>query len=238
VSVRLNQDEKSLSISAVGHTTISSMNCPHFPVLSGYPDRLRRTERLSVLLLVTILHIAVYWLMASKIRIAASGQAAPLELMFLKPPASPAVAGAATGELANRRPHQRGKVPQVTDDALSLVVPREGMKGDPIDWNAELNRAAEQGVLSGPSQPLREFGFPRPVPVPAKPPEFGWDHAHTHRVESLPGGGLLINLNDRCVFLLNPLPFFGCGIGKGRANGDLFEHLRDAASLNDRPEVP
>jgi hypothetical protein len=38
---------------------------------------------------------------------------------------------------------------------------------------------------------------------------------------------LLINLNDHCVFVLLPLPFFGCGIGSKPANGDLFEHMRD-----------
>jgi hypothetical protein len=31
------------------------------------------------------------------------------------------------------------------------------------------------------------------------------------------------------VLVLFPLPFVGCGIGRKKADGDLFEHMRDPA---------
>jgi hypothetical protein len=58
-------------------------------------------------------------------------------------------------------------------------------------------------------------------------PEFGWDRSHTHRVESLEDGGLLIHLNDRCVLVLMPFPLPFCGIGKIQARGDLLERMHD-----------
>jgi hypothetical protein len=38
-----------------------------------------------------------------------------------------------------------------------------------------------------------------------------------------------LHLNDNCVLILFPRPFAGCGIGKRKANGDLFEHMHDPA---------
>ncbi len=61
-----------------------------------------------------------------------------------------------------------------------------------------------------------------------KSPEFGWDLAHTKRIEPIEGGGTLVRLNDRCFLALGlfiPLPI--CGIGKIPVRGDLFDHMRD-----------
>jgi hypothetical protein len=74
----------------------------------------------------------------------------------------------------------------------------------------------------------RDFGFPHSATTPSsKPSEFGWSYAPTHRLQSLPGGGLLVNLNDNCVLVFAPLPFFACALGKKPANGDLFKHMND-----------
>lgn len=98
----------------------------------------------------------------------------------------------------------------------------------PTDWASELSRAARDAASDESTQKPRDFGFPHPSSAPtAKAPEFGWDYAATHRVESIPGGGLLLHVNDNCVVVLVPLPFFACGIGKKEANGDLFEHMHD-----------
>jgi len=97
----------------------------------------------------------------------------------------------------------------------------------PIDWAGELDRVARNSAAP-PSFPPRDFGFPyASTESPAKPPEFGWSYAPTHRVESLRGGGLLVNLNDNCVLVFSPLPFFVCLSGKKPVNGDLFKHMRD-----------
>ena len=60
-------------------------------------------------------------------------------------------------------------------------------------------------------------------------PQFPWDHAATHRVEELPTGGLLINLNDRCSIVWVIVPFAFCKIGRSEARGDLFQ--LDATAL-------
>jgi len=39
------------------------------------------------------------------------------------------------------------------------------------------------------------------------------------------------------VLILFPLPFAGCGIGKKKANGDLFEHMHDPARTGDMNET-
>jgi hypothetical protein len=57
---------------------------------------------------------------------------------------------------------------------------------------------------------------------------FHWDHACTHRVEPLQGGGTLINLNDSCVIVIFVMmPVAACRLGHSPARGDLFEHMRD-----------
>jgi hypothetical protein len=97
----------------------------------------------------------------------------------------------------------------------------------PVDWAGELERAARESVTPPPLQP-RDFGFPHASTTPSpKAPQFGWSYAPPHRVQSLPGGGLLVNLNDNCVLVFSPLPFFFCAPGKMPANGDLFKHMKD-----------
>jgi hypothetical protein len=113
------------------------------------------------------------------------------------------------------------------------MAPSEGSASDhgpPVDWAAELERGAREATAESPV-PHRDFGFPH-VPAGAVPkrPEFGWYHAGTHRVESLPEGGILVNLNDRCVMVIAPLPFAFCRWGKPPVNGTLFDHMRDVPS--------
>jgi hypothetical protein len=97
----------------------------------------------------------------------------------------------------------------------------------PTDWASELSRAARDAASEGSTQKPRDFAFPHPSSTPTKAPEFGWDYVATHRVESIPEGGLLLHLNENCVLVLFPLPFVGCGIGRKEANGNLFEHMQD-----------
>jgi hypothetical protein len=52
-------------------------------------------------------------------------------------------------------------------------------------------------------------------------------------VESIPSGGLLVNVNDNCVIVFIPFPFFGCALGKRPANGDLFKHWHDLSQAGD-----
>ena len=104
-----------------------------------------------------------------------------------------------------------------------------------IDWNAEAARAAKQQVQSSMgAQPRALDKHAQGLdlngglgPAKAKRPEFGWYNARVHRFESLPGGGMLVHLNDRCVVVLMPVPFPFCGIGKIPPRGDLLDHMLD-----------
>jgi hypothetical protein len=113
------------------------------------------------------------------------------------------------------------------------LAPTQDAGGDaihpPIDWANELERTAKNSTSDDGSPRKRDFGFPlAPSAGTAKRSEFHWDRAATHRLEVIPEGGLLVNLNDNCVLVLFPLPFAGCAIGKRKANGDLFEHMQDS----------
>lgn len=78
-----------------------------------------------------------------------------------------------------------------------------------------------------PAKQLR-FSFPRQPAPAAAVPKFGWDHASTHRLEALPQGGMLINLNDHCALVVYGFLFPFCRIGRIPVNGHLFDHMRDA----------
>lgn len=98
--------------------------------------------------------------------------------------------------------------------------------GATIDWQQAMQREVRARDFAPPPGKL-EFGFPRrPAAIPTAP-RFGWDDARTHRVQQLPEGGLLINLNDRCAVVLYVLPIPVCKIGHIPVDGGLFDHLRD-----------
>ena len=108
----------------------------------------------------------------------------------------------------------------------------------PIDWVAEGVEAAAR-VARGEDQPgPRTFGMPPASPMfaaaPARRPGLAWNHARTHRVEALPGGVTVFNLNDHCaVALFWVVPFFGCTLDRIPPRGDLLDHMREQAELGD-----
>ena len=107
-----------------------------------------------------------------------------------------------------------------------------------IDWAAEGAEAASR-VARGEDQPgPRTFGMPPASPTfasaPPRKPALAWNHARTHRVEALPGGVTVFNLNDHCaVALLWVVPFFACTLDKIPPRGDLLDHMREQAELGD-----
>jgi hypothetical protein len=103
----------------------------------------------------------------------------------------------------------------------------------PVDWEAELVQAARGAAGTDPKTPIRNFGFPTTPPTMKDYPQFDWDYARTHRVESFPDGGMVIHLNDNCVLVLNPFPFPLCSPFKRKANGELFKHMHDADKPGD-----
>jgi hypothetical protein len=104
------------------------------------------------------------------------------------------------------------------------------------DWHQEAQTAAADALL-GDERRRRNPSLLAPHDFSAVPhgavddtkPRFGWSYAATHRVESLEGGGFLLNINDRCAvaIVIMVMPF--CRIGKIATRGDLFEHMDDPA---------
>jgi hypothetical protein len=108
----------------------------------------------------------------------------------------------------------------------------------PIDWANEVNRTAKESASGELAPKPREFGAPHVAPTPpARPPEFGWSHSRTHRLERGPGS-VGIHLGDHCVISFTPLPSAVCSPGKREANGDLFRHMRDPPQLGDWKDPP
>lgn len=206
----------------------------------------KRARRLSVLAVVVALHIAVCWMLLEvtrplKIRTAS----ASLELTYLtfvvpeSAPRTPAPArpsqpplreGAAIPPSNRRRPPSQPSAvaPAEEDNAIH----------PPIDWAHELNRTATESASGEAAPKPREFGAPHVAPTPpAKPPEFGWSHSRTHRLEKDPGR-LGIHLGDHCVISFTPLPSAVCSPGNREANGDLFKHMHDPPQLGDWKDPP
>jgi hypothetical protein len=206
----------------------------------------KRARRLSVIAVVVALHIAVFWVLLEatlplKIRAASTR----LELIYLTLDVPESVTRTPAPTRPSQPPVRQGAAIPPLNRRRSLGQPGAAAPGEeddairpPIDWANELNRTARDSA-SGESAPKpREFGAPHVAPAPpVKPPEFGWSHSRTHRVERGPAS-VGIHLGDHCVIALSPLPSVVCSPGKKEANGDLFKHMRDPPQLGDWKDPP
>jgi hypothetical protein len=146
-------------------------------------------------------------------------------------------------EEASPPPSNPRKKPAPAHDTQLVIVPAPAeppaaeQKPAIVDWNAEAALTAKQHARSAAApQPraLDKHGagvdFDGGLgPDEGSKPEFGWDHARTHRVEAMEGGGSILWINDRCfIVMYGMIPFPMCGIGKIPVRGDLFDHMRDS----------
>ena len=193
---------------------------------------MRRQTRLQLTLLTVLgLHLIVVWLLVSSPQLSIKTKSGSLQLLWI---ARPLLSEAApergtktekpTNSSARHRVDRRPKSPS--------IAPRSNDEDNAIhpapDWTAELQLVAKHAVAKELAQKRHELDFAHAFPLqPKKSQQFAWDYAATHRIEAIPGGGILVHLNDNCVLIIFPLPLIGCGIGKLPANGDLFEHRRD-----------
>ena len=108
-----------------------------------------------------------------------------------------------------------------------------------IDWSEEAAAAAGRQVDADEeaARKARAFSAPKaPANLAAAPPagpKFKWYHARAQRIESIPGGGFMINLNDQCAVVVMIMIVPVCQIGKIEARGDLFQHMDDPSPLGD-----
>jgi hypothetical protein len=161
-------------------------------------------------------------------------------LQPIQPQQSPQKAKLHPQSPTKREPAQKGvrgtpppKTPEIAEQENTVPIA--------IDWAKEAERAAAHRIEADEEAARRASALsPRPGPSVGAPearpatPQFGWDHAHIHRVEPIPDGGLVVNLNDRCAIVVK-FPFLlpGCKIGKMASRGDLFTHMNDPPTLGD-----
>jgi hypothetical protein len=166
-------------------------------------------------------------------------------LTFLALPDHAQVPATAASEAA--LPRKKPVAPRDTQ-LITIPTPAQPSAADnppaPIDWSNEAELAIKQQAELAKATPPRALDkhgagadFNGGLSSDREGnPEFGWDRSHTHRVESLEGGGLLIHINDRCVVVLMPFPFPFCGIGKIPVRGDLLDHMHDERQAQGNPE--
>lgn len=194
-----------------------------------------RLVRPAILALVAALHallllMALRWQTRLDLRTEES-------LVFLPLPAQMQ----STGKTSPPPSLPRKKLSEAHDTQLVVVPtpaepPPAEQKPAIVDWHAEAQLTAKQRAQAAAAprpRAMDKHGAGSDLdgglgPDPGYSPEFGWDHAHTHRVEALEGGGSILWINDRCFIVMAGLiPFPMCGIGKIPVRGDLFDHMRD-----------
>jgi hypothetical protein len=199
----------------------------------------RRAKFLCAIAVVLGLHLTVIWLLLATSRVLSfRTKSQSLEIVLIARPVVALENNSISGVLENatRRRQITAKPPPTTS-----VRPQERENNaihPSTDWTTEMSRVVNDAVSEKLAQKPRDFGFPHLPSAPAsKTSQFEWDYVATNRIEAIPEGGLLLHLNDNCVLILFPLPFAGCGIGKRKVNGDLFEHMHDPARTGDMNET-
>jgi len=206
----------------------------------------KRARQLLVIAVVAALHAGVCWVLLKatlplKIRTAT----ASLELTYLTLDMPESVARRPAPAARSQPLVRQGVAISPLNQPRPLSQPSAAAPAEednaihpPIDWANELNRTAREVASAASAPQPRVFGAPHVAPTPpAKPPEFGWSHSRTHRLETGPGG-TAVHLGDHCVIAFTPLPFPVCRLGKKEANGDLFKHMRDPPQPGDWQDPP
>jgi hypothetical protein len=195
-------------------------------------------RRLPALAVVAAAHaLALWWFLAVTRTQAIPGTADASALVLLLLPEQGRQSVTAPPRDRTRQP--RAPVPALEPARAPVTAaPAPSAPAAPIDWTTEAQGAASRWVAQDETQrsTARVFGVPPASAMfgrpPARTPGLAWNHARTHRVEALPGGVTVINVNDHCaIAFVWVLPFFACQLGKIPTRGDLFEHLRDPPAL-------
>ena len=204
--------------------------------------------RVATIVVVLVIHVVFFLLFALRSPAPRAGKEETPAMAFLllrdERPQPPTTAQAAQPARPRRATAAPAKSP------AAIVTPEREPPSNAItapaapDWRHELQIAANNAIEAqerrrhqpSPLAP-HDFSGVKPGSTDDSKPRFGWDHSATHRIEEIPTGGLLININDRCViaWVIFPMPF--CRIGKIPVRGDLFEHMQDPLAPGE-PEVP
>jgi hypothetical protein len=199
--------------------------------------------RPAVLLLVVAIHAALLLLASRRVTRVDMRSEEPLTFLALPDHAQVPPPAASVAAMPRKKP-----VAPHDTQIVAIPQPAQPSAADnptaPIDWSREAALAIKQQAelaSATPPRALDKHGAGADLNGglghdPKQKADFGWDYSHTHRVETMEGGGILIHINDRCVLVLFPLPFGGCGIGKIPARGDLLEHMHDEPQAGGNPK--
>jgi hypothetical protein len=202
-------------------------------------EKRRRVQGACIVALVLGFHLIVLWLLLASSRVVTrQTDSGGFEIVLIaRPPTTPQPPALPAAKSSG---HAAQPAPAQPLASAGAVPPQPAPPGEqnnaihaPINWAAELESTARNATADETGRTPKDFGFPHVPSAPAKVPQFGWDYVATHRVESIPEGGLLVHLNDNCVLVLFPLPFAGCGIGKKPANGELFKNMGDTSTQSE-----
>ena len=200
---------------------------------------MKRTMRALAFLAAAVAHVALVALLMHSPRRDTRDvvNESRMVVVFLEP--EPPVLAAPVSQ--SPAPRVTIKTPPVDLGSAITLPPHEEVEAPAnppsIDWQEESRTAAERAAAGLEAERRRKRNvdvdprFARPAP---RTPEFGWDQSKIHRVESLPAGGLLIHLNDRCSLSLSGFLIPMCKLGKIEARGDLFDHIGDRPLDEDR----
>ena len=197
----------------------------------------KRNSRAVAIVLVGAMHVLIFGLMChgrTQQPVADEDGPAETTLIFFDLPTEK------SHRDADRSPATAMRHTRITRATTSASSPNEPPPPSPsestaavaVDWAKEAQVAADHQIEAEDAArraraSLSPDRYRLETPPPAAP-RFGWDYAATHRIESHPGGGLVINLSDRCaIAIVFPIILGGCKIGKIEARGDLFSHMRD-----------
>lgn len=193
---------------------------------------MKRTMRALAFVAAVVAHVGLVALLMQPLRRdTREGADEPRMVVVFLEPKSPDAAAAVPDSPA---PRVSIKTPPVDLSSAITLPPRDEVEvpANPpnIDWQEESRIAAARAAQGLEADRRRKEHldvdprFARPAP---RAPEFGWDQSRIHRVESLPAGGMVIHLNDRCSLTLSGLLIPMCKLGKIEARGDLFDHIGD-----------
>ncbi len=197
----------------------------------------KRNSRAVVIVLVGAMHVLIFGLMChGRTEQPAADEDGPAEttLVFFDLPTEKSHRDADRSPAIALR-HTR--ITRATTSASSPNEPPPPSQSEStapvaVDWASEAQVAAAHQIEA--EDAARRAGTAlapdryRLETPPVAAPRFDWDYAATHRIESLPGGGLVINLSDRCAITIVYLTILGgCKIGEIEARGDLFSHMHD-----------
>jgi hypothetical protein len=142
---------------------------------------------------VCALHVAIAWFLLTTGRVITLRDLASSFELLLLTPAKPQLPKQEVVKpySALSRPVSKPQLPHVIKPEQEIAQEKVDNAITPppaVDWDAELARAARPSGIE-PDSVVKDFGFPKRPPTTADYPQFDWDYARTHRVETLPQGG-------------------------------------------------